>query len=86
MTTTTTTTRAPETRTAQQELPELPALTTGDRLAVAIGAQLILWSERHRRRRADHALRADRASVARAEAAASTRGAFEQRAWAGPTW
>lgn len=82
----TTTTRAREVRPVEPELHELPALSTTDRLAVALGAQLILWSERHRQHRADRAVRADRAAAAQAEAATASRDAFEQRAWAGPTW
>lgn len=66
----------------------LPALAPADRLALAIGTQLILWGERHGRARSDRAARAEQARTAHAaaDAATASRSTFEHRSWSGPTW
>lgn len=72
----------------QAEQHELPELTTADRVALAVGARLILRAERHGVRRAERAARTEQARTARAEATAAmaSRSTFEHRAGAGPTW
>jgi hypothetical protein len=72
----------------QDGLQELPELTAADRVALAIGARLILRAEQHGARRAERTARTEQARTARAEASAAgaARDTFEHRAWAGPTW
>lgn len=88
MTTTTTTTVTAAPRPAGTDAHELPALTTGDRIAVALGAHLILRAEQHRVRRAEQAARAEHARVAGAStrAAQASDTAFSHRTLAGPRW
>jgi hypothetical protein len=87
MTTTSTTTLE---RRADEALhaPHLPALAPTDRLALALGTQLILWGERQRQLRADRAARTEQArrSHAAARAASASSTTFEHRSWSGPTW
>ena len=75
-------------REAALQLQELPALTTTDRAALAIGTRLILRAEQHRVRRAERAARTEQARTAHAEAQAEhgRQSTFEHRALAGPRW
>ncbi|MBW4042100.1 MAG: hypothetical protein HIU86_08220 [Acidobacteria bacterium] len=81
--TTTTTARA-----ADLHVHELPALTTADRAALAIGTRLILRAEQHRVRRAERAARTEQARAAHAAAQAELgrQRTAEHRALAGPRW
>lgn len=65
---------------------ELPELTAGDRLALALGTRLILRTEQRRLRRADRADRGEQARIADRDAEQAARRTFEHRVWAGPTW
>jgi hypothetical protein len=68
------------------QLQDLPPLTAGDRLALAIGTRLILRTEQHGLRRAARAGRTEQARTAHEDADAATRSTFEHRVHAGPTW
>ncbi|GAA4745112.1 hypothetical protein GCM10025783_16100 [Amnibacterium soli] len=85
---TTTTTALEREADAALHAPHLPALAPTDRLALALGTQLILWGERQRQLRVARADRAEqaRASQAAARADAASRDTFEHRAAAGPAW
>jgi hypothetical protein len=85
--TTTTTTLEREADAALHATP-LPALAPTDRLALALGTQLILWGEHRRQQRADRAARTEhaRTSHAAARAASASHATFEHRSWSGPTW
>lgn len=67
-------------------MQELPPLTVGDRLALALGTRLILRAEQHRLRRAERADRAEQTRSAHRHAEQTARSTFEHRTWAGPTW
>jgi hypothetical protein len=86
--TTTTTTTLERQADAALHAQQLPALAPTDRLALALGTQLILWGERQRQLRAARADRAEQARIAHAAAHAATasRSTFEHRSWSGPTW
>jgi hypothetical protein len=75
-------------REAALQPQELPALTPADRVALSLGAQLILRAERHRVRRVERAARTEHARTAHAEERAESgrRSTFEHRALAGPGW
>lgn len=85
---TTTTTALEREADAALHAPHLPPLAATDRLALALGTQLILWGERQRQHRAARADRAEqaRASHAAAHVETTSRSTFEHRAAAGPTW
>ena len=83
-----TTTTSTAARAAELHRLELPALTTADRAALAIGTRLILRAEQHRVRRAERAGRTEQARIAHAAARAEhgRRSTLERRVWAGPRW